>query len=89
MAYLNATTATVLAVWEKGRPIPGFDPAQYRADICGATMFFGDYGKLTKTGFEIDHIKPVALGGSDDLWNLQPLHWMNNRRKGDTYPWYC
>jgi hypothetical protein len=23
------------------------------------------------------------------LDNLQPLQWEDNRRKGDTYPWYC
>ena len=37
-------------------------------------------------GWEIDHIKPVSKGGTDDLSNLQPLQWENNRRKGDNYP---
>jgi hypothetical protein len=33
----------------------------------------------------------VAKGGSDDLANLQPLQWQNNRTKGDTWPqgWSC
>ena len=33
--------------------------------------------------------KPVAKGGSDDLSNLQPLQWDNNRKKSDTFPWAC
>ncbi len=37
-------------------------------------------------GWEIDHIKPVAKGGGDELSNLQPLQWQNNRKKGDDFP---
>ncbi len=44
------------------------------------------HGQIVQYGWEIDHIKPVALGGSDDLSNLQPLQWENNRTKGDEYP---
>ena len=39
-----------------------------------------------KYGWKIDHIKPVAKGGTDDLNNLQPLQWANNRHKSDNYP---
>jgi 5-methylcytosine-specific restriction endonuclease McrA len=47
------------------------------------------HGKEGNHGWEIDHINPTANGGSDDLSNLQPLWWKNNRRKSDTYPWSC
>ena len=42
-----------------------------------------------KFGWEIDHIKPVSKGGTDNLSNLQPLYWENNRSKGDKLDWKC
>lgn len=79
---------TVGAVWSKGRTIPGYDPNIWRHDITGQVMKFADYGNAnSQHGWEVDHIKPAARGGSDDLANLQPLQWEVNRRKGDTYPW--
>ena len=27
-----------------------------------------------------------SKGGSDNIKNLQPLHWKENRSKGDKYP---
>lgn len=79
-----------LAVWRKGKSVFGYSPDAVRADMCGKLMKFTDYGLTTSPyGWEIDHILPVARGGSDLLDNLQPLQWENNRRKGDSYPWYC
>jgi hypothetical protein len=67
-------------VWEKGRIVAGYDPAEWRMDSLGGWMRFSEYGQTTTFGWEIDHVNP---DGPDELWNLQPLWWMNNRRKSD------
>jgi hypothetical protein len=76
-------------VWDKARLAPGYDPAVRRLDACGAFIDRAKYGDTTSetgTGWEVDHIRPVSVGGTDDLSNLQALQWRNNRRKGDQFP---
>ncbi len=88
--YENADERTKSLVWNKGRPIDGFDQRVWRRDACGYAMKYGDHGNTASDyGWEIDHIIPRSKGGQDVLVNLQPLYWENNRKKGDTYPWYC
>jgi 5-methylcytosine-specific restriction endonuclease McrA len=79
-----------LAVWLKGKEIPNYDSSIWRWDICGKVMRYSEHGNTASdNGWEIDHIKPVSSGGTDDLSNLQPLNWKTNREKGDQYPWSC
>ena len=88
--FSNASTDLKRSVWNKGSPIPGYDAKLWRRDACNHNIKFDEHGNTSsKYGWEIDHIRPTALGGTDELSNLQPLFWTNNRRKGDTYPWYC
>jgi hypothetical protein len=83
---LGFESALIQAVWEKGRVVPGVDPRFKRKGVCGAWIERSAYGKTAQlgSGWEIDHVKPVARGGSDELYNLQPLQWQNNRAKGDS-----
>jgi len=88
--YQNANQNLINAVWKKGSIIKDFDPNIWRYDTCSNVIKFSDHGNTdSKYGWEIDHIKPASLGGSDDLTNLQPLFWKTNRSKGDTFPWAC
>lgn len=59
---------TVGQVWEKGRNVPNYDPAVWRYDLCGKPIKRSEYGNTSlDTGWEIDHILPVAKGGGDEL----------------------
>lgn len=70
-------------VWDKGKPVRGQNPDSWRRDADGNKIRFGSYGTEGEYGWEIDHVKPKAKGGSDDLRNLQPLHPDANREKSD------
>ena len=93
--FIGIDEQTKLAVWAKGKEIVDkdgkhWDPKVWRWDICGMSMKYSEHGNTnSKHGWEIDHIKPIAKGGTDALSNLQPLQWENNRKKGDIYPWSC
>lgn len=82
----NFNDETVLQVWEKAKVVPGADPNVWRKDYAGAWINFNQRKTEDPYGWEIDHQNPVANGGSDNLSNLQPLHWRNNRCKSDNYP---
>jgi len=71
------------AVWAKGRIIPGYDPTEWRHDDYGHVIRYWDYGNRdSQYGWEIDHIHPFSLGGSEDISNLRPLHCKRNASLG-------
>ena len=78
------------AVWKKGRVTEDRLPAVWRTDICGSSICRFNYlDSDSPYGWEVDHIVPVEKGGTDELDNLQPLQWENNRRKGDQTLFRC
>ncbi len=92
--YSDASAALKKMVWEKGRRISqggkSYDANVWRWDKCGRVMKYSEHGNVdSEFGWEIHHIKPTSKGGTDDMPNLQPLQWENNRRKSDQYPWSC
>jgi hypothetical protein len=64
--------------------IPGYDPVVWRRDALHRVIRYSDYGdRNSKFGWEIDHYPiPRALGGSEDISNLRPLHCTNNAGLG-------
>ena len=92
--FKDVDEQTKYAVWSRGKEIiengNRLDKDVWRSDMCGHTMKYSEHGNTNSDyGWEIDHIRPTAKDGSDDITNLQPLYWENNRAKGDTYPWDC
>lgn len=84
---MGFSDAVIGKVWEKGEIVPGKDPDLYRYDAAGNMIFWHSYGKDSKMGWQIDHKKPLAKGGTDELRNLQPLQTRENKKKSDQYPW--
>lgn len=82
----NFTDNQVQQVWEKAKVINAKTKDEWRQDYAGAWINRNQYGKDGAYGWEVDHKKPVAKGGGDELSNLEPLQWNNNRTKGDDYP---
>lgn len=86
MSFLNDSFTTdqrKLAAWSKAMPLIGKDARLVRRDYFGLFIYWHEYGnRKSAFGWEIDHIRPVALGGPDVLDNLRALHWQNNASLG-------
>lgn len=81
------TKEEIDAVWAKATYAKGLMPIQdIKVDAYGRHMKYSEHGnRNSEYGWEVDHIKPVAKFGTDDIWNLQPLNWKSNVEKGDYY----
>jgi hypothetical protein len=70
-------------VWEKGHAVAGEDASVWRRDDAGNLIRFDQYGDRDALwGWEIDHVTPQRLGGSDSLANLRPLRCATNASLG-------
>lgn len=84
---MRAYTETLIEqIWNKAIVVEGYDSTRWRKDFAGAWIQRDQYGIQSVYGWEIDHVRPVAAGGTDDITNLNPIQWENNRSKGADYP---
>ncbi|XOV85293.1 MAG: HNH endonuclease [bacterium] len=71
-------------VWSTAKTVRGEHPDKVRQDPYGNRIARNQYGSQGLRGWEIDHIKPEARGGSDHLRNLQAMQSKKNRELGDS-----
>ena len=83
---MNMNETLIESVWKKANQIDGYDDTKWRKDFAGAWIQRNQLGIRSEYGWEIDHIKPKSMGGSDDESNLIPMHWRNNVCKANNYP---
>ncbi len=64
-------------------------PDEFRLDDNGAIIQWSQFGEQSEYGWTIDHRLPISKGGTDDIRNLDALHWKNNEAKADNFPTYA
>ena len=57
----------------------------HRCSICGEKIFL-NLPRTSKEGLTVDHVIPISKGGTDDIANLRPAHWICNIRKSNKLP---
>ncbi len=89
------TDEKVRVVWESARlidkatfsnPKVQASPDEFRLDDNGAIIQWSQFGEQSEYGWTIDHRLPISKGGTDDIRNLDALHWKNNEAKADSFP---
>ena len=79
----NYDKETLDKIFRKGSEIKGKNPDLYRKDVNGNVMYRHSSGKYSPMGWNVDHIKAKANGGSDSMRNLQPMNSRANSSKGN------
>jgi hypothetical protein len=61
-----------------------FGPSEVGSDFAGWEIRKGAYGQSgSRFGWNIDHILPKSVGGTDDIKNLQITHMDTNAERGN------
>jgi len=68
------------AAWKNASPLLG--TSEMRLDCDGRYINWSEYGKTSAFGWQIDHIIPVSLGGSDVPSNVRARHYLGNTSAG-------
>ncbi|HZT51902.1 MAG TPA: HNH endonuclease signature motif containing protein [Stellaceae bacterium] len=74
------TEAELVEIFTKAAPCVGWP--EWAIDCDNRIIRFTEYGRYTAFGWQVDHIRPVALGGIDAMTNLRPRHWQGNSFAG-------
>lgn len=82
-----ATKGQRQGAWNRAATVPGKNPNMFRQDRYGNQICKTSYGKNSPQGWEVDHKKPKARGGTNHPKNLQALQTGVNRQKSDHYPY--
>jgi 5-methylcytosine-specific restriction endonuclease McrA len=53
-----------------------------KIDCDGRIIRWEEYGMLSDSGWQMDHVVPRILGGTDALSNLRARHWRGNSIAG-------
>jgi len=74
------------AVWEKASIIKNKDPTIWRKCFISKRIIKRqDRGHTSEYGWDVDHYIPKSNGGSDDICNLVPVHYIVNRSMGSSF----
>jgi hypothetical protein len=75
--------ANIEQVWSRA-PLSSDHPP-LRVDAFGALIWKEGFGNTnSRFGWDIGYKRPLGNGEQDDLENLQPVQWENNRRNGQS-----
>ena len=70
-------------LWQCAPRVPNLDPAMWRYDGNLVIVKWTDYdNRESQHGWHVDHIKPLAEGGSDSIFNKRILNVYDNLSHG-------
>ncbi|MGZ9413754.1 HNH endonuclease signature motif containing protein [Mycoplasma sp. AC157] len=56
-------------------------------DYAGRYICFSEYGSKTSSAWNIEHIRPSSIGGTDRYENLIPVHVVTNAERANKPAW--